>query len=40
MKLPFGPFLALGALEHLFFGEVITSAWLDFMGGVQLPWLQ
>jgi leader peptidase (prepilin peptidase)/N-methyltransferase len=40
MKLPFGPFLALGALEHLFFGDVITAAWLDFMGGVQLPWLQ
>jgi len=40
MKLPFGPFLALGALEHLFFGDVITAAWLDFMGGVRLPWLQ
>jgi leader peptidase (prepilin peptidase) / N-methyltransferase len=32
LKIPFGPFLALGALEHLFFGDVLTSLWLDFMG--------
>jgi leader peptidase (prepilin peptidase)/N-methyltransferase len=27
LKLPFGPFLALGALEFLFFGEGAVSAW-------------
>ena len=27
-KLPFGPFLALGALEHLFFGERLTELWM------------
>ena len=26
-KLPFGPFLALGALEYLFFGELAVDAW-------------
>jgi len=28
-KLPFGPFLALGALEYLFFGDVLVPAWLQ-----------
>jgi leader peptidase (prepilin peptidase) / N-methyltransferase len=28
-KLPFGPFLSLGALEYLFFGDVLVPAWLD-----------
>jgi len=32
-KLPFGPFLALGALEHLFFGTALTDAWLQLVGG-------
>lgn len=29
LKLPFGPFLALGALEFLFFGEVLVDAWFS-----------
>jgi leader peptidase (prepilin peptidase) / N-methyltransferase len=29
LKLPFGPFLALGALEYLFFGDVLVQAWLE-----------
>jgi leader peptidase (prepilin peptidase)/N-methyltransferase len=29
LKLPFGPFLALGALEYLFFGDVLVPAWLQ-----------
>lgn len=29
LKLPFGPFLALGALEHLFFGDYLVSRWMD-----------
>jgi leader peptidase (prepilin peptidase)/N-methyltransferase len=33
MKLPFGPFLALGALEYLFFGETAVRAWLRFTQG-------
>lgn len=28
MKLPFGPFLALGALEYLFFGDTLLGTWL------------
>jgi leader peptidase (prepilin peptidase)/N-methyltransferase len=28
LKLPFGPFLALGALEYLFFGEQLIEFWL------------
>jgi leader peptidase (prepilin peptidase)/N-methyltransferase len=28
-KLPFGPFLALAALEYLFFGDVLVPAWLN-----------
>jgi leader peptidase (prepilin peptidase)/N-methyltransferase len=33
MKLPFGPFLALGALEYLFFGEGLIDAWLRWAQG-------
>jgi hypothetical protein len=29
LKLPFGPFLALGALEHLFYGDVLIDKWLE-----------
>jgi leader peptidase (prepilin peptidase)/N-methyltransferase len=32
-KLPFGPFLALGALEYLFFGEGLVSAWFRLVHG-------
>lgn len=32
-KLPFGPFLALGALEYLFFGEVAVDAWVRLVQG-------
>lgn len=31
MKLPYGPFLALGALEWLFFGELLTERYLEWM---------
>jgi leader peptidase (prepilin peptidase)/N-methyltransferase len=27
-QVPFGPFLALGALVYLFFGDVIIARWL------------
>jgi leader peptidase (prepilin peptidase)/N-methyltransferase len=30
-KLPFGPFLALGALEHLFFGDRLTELWMRLL---------
>jgi leader peptidase (prepilin peptidase) / N-methyltransferase len=33
MKLPFGPFLALGALQWLFFGDRILEAYLGLLGG-------
>jgi leader peptidase (prepilin peptidase) / N-methyltransferase len=33
LKLPFGPFLALGALEYLFFGEAAIDAWFRFVQG-------
>jgi leader peptidase (prepilin peptidase)/N-methyltransferase len=33
LKLPFGPFLALGALEYLFFGELAIDAWWRFVQG-------
>ena len=33
MKLPFGPFLALGALEYLFFGDVAIDAWFRLVQG-------
>ena len=32
LKLPFGPFLALGALEFLFFGELLVDAWFGLFG--------
>jgi leader peptidase (prepilin peptidase)/N-methyltransferase len=32
LKLPFGPFLALGALEYLFFGDTLVEVWLDIAG--------
>jgi leader peptidase (prepilin peptidase)/N-methyltransferase len=28
LKLPFGPFLALGAYEYLFFGDTLVALWL------------
>lgn len=31
MKLPFGPFLALAALEYLFFGPALTEAWFHLV---------
>ena len=34
LKLPFGPFLALGALEHFFFGDHIIDYWMRFAGGL------
>lgn len=30
-KIPFGPFLSLGALEFMFFGERAFDAWIDFV---------
>jgi leader peptidase (prepilin peptidase)/N-methyltransferase len=35
LKLPFGPFLALGALEYLFFGERLVDTWLNLAGRVM-----
>jgi leader peptidase (prepilin peptidase)/N-methyltransferase len=35
LKLPFGPFLALGALEYLFFGDALVDAWLNLAGRVM-----
>jgi len=32
LKLPFGPFLALGALEYFFFGDHLIDYWLRFAG--------
>lgn len=32
-KLPFGPFLALGALEYLFFGDTLIAAWFRVVQG-------
>lgn len=32
-KLPFGPFLALGAIEYLFFGDVAVDAWFRMLEG-------
>ncbi|MDH5676456.1 MAG: prepilin peptidase [Myxococcales bacterium] len=34
LKLPFGPFLALGALEYLFFGERAIEIWFGFVGSL------
>jgi ABC-type Zn2+ transport system substrate-binding protein/surface adhesin len=28
LKLPFGPFLALGAYEYLFFGDTLVALWI------------
>ncbi len=37
LKLPFGPFLALGALEYLFFGPTLIELWLKlFEHGMAL----
>jgi len=33
LKLPFGPFLALGALEYLFFGDAAIESWLRLVQG-------
>jgi leader peptidase (prepilin peptidase) / N-methyltransferase len=30
-RVPFGPFLALGAIEYFFVGDVLLSSYLDFM---------
>lgn len=30
LKIPFGPFLAIGAIEYLFFGEQVVSVYLSF----------
>ena len=35
LRVPFGPFLALGAVEYLFFGETLVDAWLRFVGSVS-----
>ena len=32
LKLPFGPFLALGALEYLFFGDTLVDTWVNLAG--------
>lgn len=34
LKLPFGPFLALGALEHFFFGDVLIDYWMAMAEGL------
>lgn len=33
-RVPFGPFLALGALEYLFFGDTAGEAWFSLLAGV------
>jgi leader peptidase (prepilin peptidase) / N-methyltransferase len=33
LKLPFGPFLALGALEFLFYGDAVLELWSSWMSG-------
>lgn len=33
-KLPFGPFLALGAIEYLFFGDALIEMWFEFVGAI------
>lgn len=35
LKLPFGPFLALGALEYLFFGDTLVDTWLNLASRVM-----
>jgi len=34
LKLPFGPFLALGALQYFFFGEPLIERWFALAGGL------
>jgi leader peptidase (prepilin peptidase)/N-methyltransferase len=34
VKLPFGPFLALGALEYLFFGDALIDAWFGLVASL------
>jgi len=37
LKIPFGPFLALGAFEYLFFGDTLVPAWIALVQrGVDL----
>jgi len=33
LKVPFGPFLAVGAMEFFFFGDRVVAAYLDVLGG-------
>lgn len=33
LRIPFGPFLALGAIEHLFFGPAIVDWYFGFLAG-------
>jgi leader peptidase (prepilin peptidase)/N-methyltransferase len=35
LRVPFGPFLALGALEFLFFGEPVSDAWFTLVQRVM-----
>jgi leader peptidase (prepilin peptidase) / N-methyltransferase len=35
-KVPFGPFLALGAIEYYFFGDVLLSAYTGFVSSLVL----
>ncbi|MGD8860622.1 MAG: prepilin peptidase [Myxococcales bacterium] len=35
LKLPFGPFLALGAMEYMFFGDVLVDAWFDLIASLM-----
>ena len=34
LKMPFGPMLALGSLEYLFFGERVIAWWFGLLGGI------
>ena len=38
LKLPFGPFLALGAMEYMFFGDTLIDAWFGLIASI-LPTL-
>jgi prepilin signal peptidase PulO-like enzyme (type II secretory pathway) len=33
LKVPFGPFLAVGAMEFFFFGDRLVSAYFAALGG-------
>ena len=37
VAIPFGPFLALGAMEVLFWGERLLVWWQSLMGRLILP---